>query len=276
MDVDAKVADVKTLLSMKAEREQLENIDSNIGVVKKDLKDIRNALPASKELMDNMHRMRNTLDTKADKNIMDKLAKTVRNGMKEETDPAFIKRCLSCDKPLGNKDEAEEMAQTAFYQQYVTTLAQMKSPQQKHVEKYEHYEREKYGDRGGYQGYTKPKSPYSKLTSSSRPKSAHAKIHTASDERKQRQDSIKYGSSQPLHVTLFANDSPKVIRSRPGPEVGGRSSPSPQTPPPAKIERVAPFSDVRRGDISPWGAKEGNVPTLIVERHGVPLPIPKR
>ena len=206
-EVEAKVADVRGLLSLKAEREQVQNIGDNIGTVTRDLNDIKSALPATKDIIAGMHRLEIGLGTKADKDLVNKLRNTVKNGMKDDSDPAFTKRCLSCDKPLESRDENEELAQTAYVQAYMKNLANMRTPQQKNVDKRREYDNQKYGkvDPYGF-GYVKPKSPYKSIAGGSRPKSAGGISYSEERRNRDRQNSIKFGSSQPLHVTLFAND----------------------------------------------------------------------
>ena len=259
-EVDAKVGDIRGLLAMKAEKELVDGIGTKIGTVKEDLEIVRSKLGNSKDLAEGMNRLRHTIDTKADKDVMNKLVKTVKNGMKEDVDPALATRCLSCERARDTEDENEKVAQAHYYKQYLTTLALVKSPQQVNVEKYEKYEKEKYGGKGNYVGggYSKPKSPHQSLGVSMRPKSAFAKTRSPSmggggggrSKRGGERDIIKYGSSQPLHVTLFSND-----------RLGGGA---PETP-------VSFAERTERGTLSPLGKE----PQVVVQRNGTPQPIPK-
>lgn len=237
-DIDAKVADVASLLSLKAEKDQVATVENAVAGTRQDVDDIRKSMPGA-EIEEKVRRVQAGLETKADKNALNKLSKTVKNGMKDESDPAFIKRCLSCDRPLEGRDEGIEIAQTyvcppsfpyvpsfltllwrsAYFKQFMTTLTQTKSPQQTFLEKKKEYERGRYDKKDSYMDYSKPKSPYKRLTQvgvggggsgggggvyKTRPKSAHSGI----DARRQMEDSRRFGAggTQPLHVALFQND----------------------------------------------------------------------
>ena len=75
--VGAKVADIKTLLQMKAEKQELDNIGSVIGGVRDDLHAIRGALPP-KSLTDSVKSMKSEVDKKANRSEVNKLRKNLK------------------------------------------------------------------------------------------------------------------------------------------------------------------------------------------------------
>ena len=95
--LEDKVADVKSLLEMKAEKERVLEINGAIVGVRDDLTSLKDKLPG-KEITDTLKAVKKKVEAKMDKRDMKKF---LSNMKKEESDPAVGKRCLSCDRPLG-------------------------------------------------------------------------------------------------------------------------------------------------------------------------------
>ena len=223
--LEDKVADFKSLLELKAEKERVIEINGAIGNVRDDLSTLKNKLP-DKELTDSLKAVKRKVEGKMDKKDMKKLM----NSMKKDTlDPALGKRCLSCDRPLetsmdffGGTGGGQERPMSAsglphtMQANYATYQIGNWSPQTK-------------GRVGGegemYKDYAKPKSPYKRM-SGIRPKSAHAKNSSSGTSsgnpykynkpRSEASDARRYGREKPLHVTLFSNDKVRKVRSSRG------------------------------------------------------------
>ena len=111
--VDAKVADVRTLLDMKAEKVDVNVIGDVIGDVRNDLHNIRRALP-DKDVTDTLKSIRVEVHNKADKKAIEKLKKTMKEMQGDEVNPAITNRCLSCDRPLAEAPTGDQIGQLAL------------------------------------------------------------------------------------------------------------------------------------------------------------------
>ena len=232
--LEDKVADVKSLLEMKAEKERVSEINGAIVGVRDDLTSLRDRLPG-KEITDSLKAVKKKVEGKMDKRDMRKLLNSMK---KDESDPAVGKRCLSCDRPLGGGGDWPTMGGFDAGPSGTGGLPP-NMPMHANYTSYQilpgNWSPAKGGDRqktgGGqqpntnmYKDYAKPKSPYKRM-SGTRPRSAHARSGSAGGVGGKYaynqtggvvSDAIKYGREKPLHVTLFAND-----KARKGKE-GGR------------------------------------------------------
>ena len=111
--VDAKVADVRTLLEMKAEKADVNVIGDVIGNVREDLHSMRRALP-DKDVTDTIKSIKVEVQKKADKRAVEVLNKKMKEMKGDEVNPAITNRCLSCDRPLAEAPTGEQIGQLAL------------------------------------------------------------------------------------------------------------------------------------------------------------------
>ena len=203
--MEDKVADVKSLLDMKAEKDRVNLIDGAIGHVREDLSAIRKKLPG-RDITDSLSSIKKKVEGKADKRDIKKMMRTLDA---KKSDPAIGKRCLSCDRPLSAG------GQLTSYSPQVEVPASMRPGYSSPIVGNWRANTEQVYVKSSY---SKATSPYKSMTGM-RPRSAHARTRGGGKVEKARSrsndnnraDALRFGIEKPLHIALFENDRVKRV-----------------------------------------------------------------